>query len=357
MIKRIITGLLSLAMLTGCFAMFEATPVTVSLADNSEGYLAKVDEEGEPLINYVNQAFELPEEKLATMEMVYEGNGYQLWYEYYTGEVVCIDTTTGQMLWSNPYDVASTKYIAAAATKHKLLSQLMLTYQLNGTTYSMQSYNDAAEKGQITLKKIKSGIRVEYTMGDMVTQRLVPRLIEKNRYEKMIASKIPESDRKAWERMGCKLIYEGDKDGGFYLYYDINDESYSERKVLEIIEQFPIAEKMAFYVCDPDISSKELATLEGYVMKYAPEYSYDDLEEDHDQTGYVAKDENPPLFRMALEYTIGEDGLEVRLPANGIRFDESTYQLTSVSVLPWMGSPSLVMFPQVTHSFPTVQAL
>lgn len=338
MFKRILTGLLSFAMLAGCFAFFEAVPVETVLADNSEGWLAKVDEEGEPLISYTNQPYETPEEKLATMELVYEGSGYQLWYEYYTGEVVCIDTATNQMLWTNPYDVSSTKYNAAATTKHRLLSQIILEYQLNGTTSTMLSFNEAAEKGQITLKKIKSGIRVEYAMGDMATQRLVPRLIEKSRYEKMIASKIPETDQKAWERMGCKMIYEGSDDGGFYLYYDITDTSYSERKVLEIIEQFPIAEKMAFYVCDPDTSAKELSTLESYVLKYAPEYSYDDLETDHEETGYVAKDENPPLFRLALEYTIGEDGLEVRLPANGIRFDESTYQLTSISVLPWMGA-------------------
>ncbi len=338
MIKRILTGLLSLALLMGSVVLMDVSPAQVSYADNSEGYLAKVDEEGEPLINYLSESFEEPQAKLDTMELVYEGSGYQLWYEYYTGEVVCVDTTTGQMLWTNPYDVSGTKNLASAQTKHRLLSQIILTYQLNGTTYTMLSFNEAAQKGQITLKKIKSGIRVEYALGDMVTQRLVPRLIEKNRYESRIASKIPDTDRKAWERMGCKMIYEGDEDGGFYLYYDINDPNYSERKVLEIIEQFPIAEKMAFYVIDPDTSSKELATLEGYVMKYAPEYSYDDLEYDHELTGYVAKDENPPLFRLALEYNISEDGLEVRLPANGIRFDESTYQLTSVSVLPWMGA-------------------
>jgi len=337
MLKKIITGLLSLALLMGTVTVLDVSPAQVALADNSEGYLSKVDEEGEPLINYTMQSFEEPQAKLDTMALVYEGDGYQLWYEYYTGEVVCVDTKTGQMLWTNPYDVSGVRNLAAATTKHRLLSQIILTYQLNGTTYTMLSFNEAAQKGQITLKKIKNGIRVEYTMGDMVTQRLVPRLIEKSRYEKLIASKIPNTDIKAWERMGCMLIYEGSDNGGFYLYYDINDPSYSERKVLEIIEQFPIAEKMAFYVIDPDTSTKELATLEGYVNKYAPEYSFDDLEYDHELTGYVAKDENPPLFRLALEYIIGKDGLEVRLPANGIRFDESTYQLTSVSVLPWMG--------------------
>ena len=145
MMKRIITGLLSLAMIAGTFAVLDIAPASTVLADNSEGWLSKVDEEGEPLISYTTQAYETPQDKLATMELVYEGAGYQLWYEYYTGEVVCIDTTTGQMLWSNPYNVASTKYVAAAATKHKLLSQIELKYELNGTTYTMLSYNEAAQ--------------------------------------------------------------------------------------------------------------------------------------------------------------------------------------------------------------------
>ncbi len=338
--KRIISFILSLVLLAGMASVFPA--VTAVYADNSEGWAAKVNDEGDPLIQYMNQGFDEPEMKLETMDLVYEDvkNGYQLWYEYYTGEVVCINTATGQMLWSNPYDVSGTLNLAAAATKQRLISQIILTYQLNGTTYTMLSYVEAAQKGQITLKKIKGGIRVEYTMGDEITQRLVPRLIEANRYREKIAKLIPKSDLKAYARMGCKYIYDNDPDCGFYLYYDINDPSYSERKVLEIIDEFPIAEKMAFFVLDPETSAKELSTLEKYIFKYCPLYTYDELEYDHELTGYVAKDENPPLFRMALEYTIGEDGLSVRLPANGIRFDESTYKLTSVSVLPWMGCGS-----------------
>ena len=55
-------------------------------------------------------------------------------------------------------------------------------------------------------------------------------------------------------------------------------------------------------------------------------------------TEYTSDDENPPVFKMALEYTIDEDGFTVRLPANGIRFNESKFQLTNVSVLPYMGA-------------------
>ena len=103
MIKRILTGLLSLALLMGSFIVLDESPAQVTYADNSQGYLDKVDEEGEPKINYLLQSFEEPQLKLDTMALVYEGDGYQLWYEYYTGEVVCVDTRTGQMLWCDPY--------------------------------------------------------------------------------------------------------------------------------------------------------------------------------------------------------------------------------------------------------------
>jgi len=241
------------------------------------------------------------------------------------------------MLWSNPYDVASASNIAAVQPKQRLISQIILTYELNGSTYTMYSYNEAAQKGQIKMKKIKSGIRVEYTLGDEIINRLVPRLIEKSRYEGMIASKIPKSDAIAYARMGCKFIYDGDQDSGFYLYYDITDPSYSERKITEILEQFPFAEKRPIYVLDPDTETNELAKLEDYVTKYT-QYTYDDLFADHEETGYVAKEENPPLFRLALEYTTNNGGLEVRLPANGIRFDETVFKLTNVSVLPFIGA-------------------
>lgn len=351
--KRIITALLSLSMLAGTVVTTTSaanttgtgstskTATTAQTEETEKKTLSHDDylnEEGDPIYDYMNGGYDDPEQKIATMGLVYETDRYQLYYEFYTGEVMCKDVVTGQMLWSNPYDLAGSSSLAAAATKQRLLSQIMLTYQFNGSSYTMISYNDAADKNQIKFKKIKNGIRVEYTMGDEITKRLVPRLIDATRYEELIASKIPKSDAIAYARMGCKMIYDNDDDGGFYLYYDITDPSYTERKILEIIDQFPYAERGAFYVLDPDISSKRLAQLESYVIKYAPNYTYDELDYDHELTGYVSKDENPPLFRMALEYTITDTGLEVRLPANGIRFDESTYQLTSISVLPWMGA-------------------
>ena len=350
--KRILTAFLSLAMILGSVSILD---IGVSAAKEEpkeeekelpqcwEDTLQIDPETGEltdkPLAEYdpITMGYDYAEDKLKIMTPVYEGDGYTLYYNYYSSEVACINNTTGQILWTNPYDVSGSLSTAAPTVKYDLLSQIVLEYQVNGTSTTMYSFNEAAQKGQINLKKIKNGIRVEYAIGEITTQRLVPMLIEANRYESMIASKIPREDQKAWERMGCAQIYDGSQNFGFYRYYNIADPSYSERKVLEIINQFPIAEKMSFYVCDPE-GTKDLGYIEDYIFKYAPEYTYDELEYDHDLTGYVADDQNPPLFRLALEYIISKEGLEVRMPANGIRFDESTYQITSISVLPWMGA-------------------
>ena len=62
------------------------------------------------------------------------------------------------------------------------------------------------------------------------------------------------------------------------------------------------------------------------------------LDEDHEITEFEGTDRAPALFKMALEYTLDEYGVSVRLPENGIRFDESQYKLEYISILPYMGA-------------------
>ena len=45
------------------------------------------------------------------------------------------------------------------------MSQIILTYKDNGSLKTMNSYTEAAKRGQITVKNIKNGIRVEYEEG------------------------------------------------------------------------------------------------------------------------------------------------------------------------------------------------
>lgn len=314
--KRIISAFLTLMMLLSSFV------ITADAA-----YADKVDENGDPIINYLTKAYASPEAKLADMEMVKEQNGYQLWYEYFTGEVAVVDTKSGQITFSNPYDIASGYQSISDAIKQKLLSQLIITYLENDVQKTMNSYTEAALRGQITKKNIKNGIRVEYILGEEQTTRLVPRMIKVERFEELILSQIDDS----W-------WYE--KLSSFYTKKDKDDPTLTERGVAEMQAKFPITLDMAVYVCDPDIKARELRQLESIIKTYCPLYTYEELDYDHDLTNYTGDDAAPPRFRMSLEYTLNDNGLLVRLPANGIEFDESAYQFQTVTMLPYFGAGS-----------------
>ena len=344
--KRIITLLLAVLMVAGTLATSVSArtykdptlkqEVTIGYEDYLEKSFNEIyqtylkDEEGDPFYKYLSEGWNFPYEKLDTMVKVYEKDGYELYYEYYTGEVACIDTRTGQSLFTNPYDISAMTSTASQEVKKQLFSQLIIQFLDNGQTKTFNSYTEAAVKNQILLKNIKNGIRVEYTIGDEATTRLVPRMITKERFEKLIMSKVVDAPKKVRDRLSG---------GGYWVLYDISDESYSESKVRQLLEKWPILEKFPIYFFD-DSKLGYLTKAEQTIKNYCPEYSYDDLEYDHELTGYTGNDAAPPLFKMALEYSIEDNGLNVRLPANGIRFDESMYQLTSVSVLPYMGAGS-----------------
>lgn len=304
-------SLLTLAALLA-FSMY-ATEETGETADERE--LVFTD--------YTTKIFTSEDQKLAEMEKKLDRYGYELYIEPNTAEVALRDKTTGQTLFTNPYDVASSK--GTEATKNKLLSQILVNYVDNGTAKEYNSYADAAKLGQIIIKDIKGGVRVEYTIGRANANYLVPRMISRDRLESEILSNI---DSKFYYN---KII-------AFYDLKDPFDETLAESVRTEMKKAYPASENMALYVLTSDINNRELAYLENIIKTYAPDYTYEEMEYDHTMTQYVAKTLSTPVFRMSLEYRLTEDGLEVSLPANGIRFDETLYKLSNITMLPYMGA-------------------
>ena len=313
--SRILSAFLALVMLLGIFT----TGVNAAWSD-------KVDEDENPIIDYMTQVYGNPDKKLAEMIMVKEEGGYQFWFEEFTGEVAVVDTASGQTFFTNPIDVAANAS-TSEAVKQKLLSQVIINYLDNDVSKEMNSYKEAALRDQITLKNIKSGMRVEYTLGEQQTTRLVPRLIEVSRFRTLVLEYI-END---WLR---------EKLESFYTLKDPNAPELTERGIIEMQSKFPITMEMAVYVCDPDIKARELRELENIIKQWCPLYTYEELDVDHSMTGYEGGDAAPPRFRLALEYKIVDGGFEVRLPANGIEFDESAYQFDTVQILPYFGTGS-----------------
>ena len=303
------------------------TSVSAIVDENGEEILPGIDEEtGLPTIDYQTQIFNTPEEKLSTMTKYLEQGDFQLYVEPVSGEVAYVNTKTNEVLFSNPYDVSQTG--ASDSIKAELLSQIKIKYTDNDSELYSYSFTEACQRGQIKVKKIKNGVRVEYTMGREETRKLVPKQIKKERFEELILANIPEGN------VRNKMV-------AFYQLKDPFDPTLTERAKRELQATFPITTEMAIYIFDPFASDRELNQIEGYIKTYCPEYTYETLEEDHAITQYEGTDKAPVLFRLSLEYSLDESGnLNVRLPANGIRFDESSFQLTNITLLQYFGAGS-----------------
>ncbi len=317
---RFLSALMAFLMIFGTLAALSVLPVFA--ADES----TETEDGEKETIDYLNDVFETKEAKLATMTLKLERYGYKLYYEPYTGEVAVQNTKTGDILFTNPYDVGGAT--ASENIKNQLLSQIIIKYSNNeGNELQMFSYVEAATREQIKVKNIKNGIRVEYIMGKQESRTLVPEQIEKSRFEEQILANITEKSKY-------------DKLSAFYVAKDPFDEDLTDRAVKEMQKTFPITLKYAIYIFDPTASDRERNQMESIIKEFCPNYTYEELEYDHNLVEYVSTDKNPVQFRLALEYYLDESGLSVRLPANGIRFDQSLYQLEYIRILPYIGAGS-----------------
>lgn len=349
--KRIISAALAFVMSVSVMTLL---PIETSAATVTPVSAGKVDADGNPVINYSGKSstdvFETREAKLGTMMKIKEESGVVIYYEAYTGEVAFENTATGDILFTNPYDLSGNYFSESEATKKELLSQIYLTYLDNGEEKEMWSYEEAAERQQITMVDIKNGIRVEYKIGEPAIQRLTPRMISVERFNKYIKEPIEEILRQIdegtymdgnYNPKDFDIEFAWSKFQAFYELKDTDAAGLSERAIKEMENAFPIVKQFPVYICETDISAHELEILETLVKKCCPKYTYEELDYDNQECGFKNTDQVPPRFAMALEYTITENGVvDVTLPANGISFDETIYQLQTVSILPFMGSGS-----------------
>ena len=344
--KKILSLFLAVLML--CSAMTGLSVMTVFADETTAGGTTTTPPEAptveETMKELYTEVFASPEEKLATMKPMYDNGKYTIYVQELSGEVAIKDLRTNQVLFTNPYDVGVST--ASESVKNDILSQIIVKFEENGREKVFSSFEHAALRDQIKIKNIKNGIRVEYTIGREEARHLVPEMITKERFESEILAPMEEYYGVSYEDA---LKFKDDSSHplyavSFYLfkricYYSLKDldACSSDRLKQDMMEAFPITKKFDVYVLDPIISAAEKEKLEEVIKTACPNYTFEELDADHQLTEYTSEEDNPPVFKMALEYTLDDDGFTVRLPANGIRFNEDKFQLTNISILPYMG--------------------
>ena len=310
------------------------TKVSYLITDLEKGTIHCKGEGVNESEDYYKMPYDCYLDKLFTMDMLLENETHKLFVQKYTGEVACYDKKSGQILFSNPFDV-STVNTRSEAIYQQLMSQIVLEYSDNtGAKKTMYSYAESAITNQIKIKSIKGGIRIEYTLGRQEANYLVPKMISKARYEKVILGPVMA----AYESGAAGEMVKRKFDAFFILKDPANEPVEAVKQ--QMLKEYPQSKETPLYVLAGDIQTREITELEEYIKTYCPDYTYDDLEADHAEMGYEGLQKAPANFKMAIEYSLNDDGFTARLPANGIRYDATNYTLENINVLPFIGAGS-----------------
>ena len=316
---RIISALLAIVMFVGLFANVSVLPVFATTAGETE---EKEESRADILKKHLTANVRAPEYKLAQMKKYIQDKKYSLWIHPDTGEWALQNNITGQLMFSNPYDLGTS--VATEDIKKQLISQILITYSENGVTDTYNSFEDCVLLNQLKIKKMKNGVRVEYAIGNLETRKLLPMRIKATDFEEEILSKIT-NERKKGELMS------------YYQLKDLNDPFATEEVKQQMVKDYPVVKQFPIYVYDASDGEMVKLRNETTIKTYCPEYTFEAMEEDHQECGYESEDKAPAVFKLGLEYTVDDFGLNVRLGANGIRFDESVYTLESIKILPYAG--------------------
>ncbi len=340
--KKIISTLLAVLMLAGAFATIVGAEGAASRPYEDDTFQEDYS------LNYFKTVFNTPEEKLEAMDYRYGDGTYELYVDAYSGEVAVMNVNTGEKLFTNPYNVASLelsgqnkrpgKLEQVSGEGDRVMSQLVVYIKDPSDTqnrvYEMDSYKYAASRRQIEVKDIRGGVRVEYSIGIEETKILAPERIPQDIFDEKIKPYVQKSDltkqEKNWFFGSYTLIEplefypeEQERIEAMQGDYGLNQSDWTEN----------------FYALPPETSfddtdKKKVADI---ISACCPDFTFEDMDQIYLTMGYETRETESPVIKMALEYTIDQYGLSVRLPANGIRFDETNYVLERIEILPYMG--------------------
>lgn len=316
-----------------CLAFLMMLSMIVALPVFADDASATSDTSGEEVetLNeapYLQTVYGSVEAKIAVMKKGLSNGKIQLYYDPASGEVAFENLETKEVLFTNPYNVSSTTTAtntkASPDTMRELLSQIIITYTENDKQATFYSFKDAAINKQIVVKDIRGGLRVEYTIGREEVRLLVPECIT------------VEDFKYLYDQIAAEDTFFAEKFESYYLYKEINPNDPKQTQ-LTVQMKWPITNEFPIYVLDQTLKYAEHLRLENIVKEYT-DLNFEMIEEMHKKTNFQPKTKEPALFKLALDYTLNNDGVTVNLAANGIRFDSSSYKLENVTYLPYMGS-------------------
>lgn len=237
-----------------------------------------------------------------------------------TTQFTVTDKKTGKIWCSNPQNRA-TDPIALSINKDALSATLNVTYTFSGGEIELNNYTYAMENQTYTVSKPDdNSIRVDYAIGKIEKNYLLPSAITQERYQKFTDAMSKKNKKQVSSNYS---LYEPEK-----LDKKDNKE--------EIIAMYPSVVDQALYILKADTTSNNKAKLEGLFKEAG--YTQEDYETDQ-QLVAGDRSNNGPVFNVSMIYRLEDGDLIVEVPYEAIRCENDT-PITYVSILPMFGAAS-----------------
>ncbi len=120
----------------------------------------------------------------------------ELYVNMEDSQVAVYDRRNGNITYSNPQEEDP---IARSVNEEELKSQIgLLYYNPKRTAMTMNNYTMSIAKEQFELRRLKNGVRVIYTLGDLGSSTgIVPVYITEERLQELVLDKLSEKDAKS----------------------------------------------------------------------------------------------------------------------------------------------------------------
>ncbi|CAM4016241.1 DUF5696 domain-containing protein [Paenibacillus alkaliterrae] len=221
-----------------------------------------------------------------------------------TTEIAILDRASNEMWYSNPQDLKSNEKLTPLY-QSLLSSQVKLSYyNEKGQVSTFNSFDDSVKKNQFEIGKVDQGVKVTYTLGNVIKGLdVIPLAISEKRFQEEIIEKVED------EKIQKSIIYK--------FAFDKDNKVYTPRPM------------------QPFVVEEVAGILEsiGYTSEDA---AYDNKENGMESISSAKSIQ----FKVSVVYSLERDRLFVSVPTNEIVYPEK-FPILSLHVLEYFGASGL----------------
>ncbi|GAB2545515.1 DUF5696 domain-containing protein [Gracilibacillus alcaliphilus] len=238
--------------------------------------------------------------RLAGFKGITENEHLQLFIDDQTGNVAVLNKASDEIWYSNPPS-RDQDTIASGVNKDLLSSQLQIQFFNNfGQESSINTYSDSIAHEQYNVEPIQDGIRVIYQFGQAQRSAAdLPLMLSQARFEEL-SGKLDSTGQRA-----LIIAYTENSETGIY---ERNDGALNGLQLESALNAFDEAG-----------------------------YTEEDLQQDMEELNFTQEEAGSRIFIAAIEYTLDNDTLVVRIPREDIQFSEH-FPVNRISLMKFFGA-------------------